>query len=288
MKITILGSGGFQTIPRPTCQCKICKEARKKGVPYSRNGPAIYIHEAEAIIDAPKDIINSINRENIKSIKNLLFTHWHPDHTEGMRFLEEMLVDWKNGELKNHNQPVNMIIPKEVWNEIKLFRSGSGGSIINWYNYLNLIKEIELPVNKTKIVNGIKFKPVLINNNKRLTTIAWLITENSKKILYLPCDVKPFDIDKKYLKNLDIFIVNSPWFESKKGLEKIDKNHSLRKELFSFEEIKELIENYKIKKTIIVHIEEMWQLSYDDYKKLEKKYSKQNIKFAYDGMRLRI
>ena len=75
MKITILGSGGFQTIPRPLCQCKICKEAREKGTPHSRNGPSIYIHGAEAIIDTPKDIISSLNREDVKKVKNIFFTH---------------------------------------------------------------------------------------------------------------------------------------------------------------------------------------------------------------------
>ena len=117
-------------------------------------------------------------------------------------------------------------------------------------------------------------------------TIAWLIEQNSKKILYMPCDVKPFDIDEKYLKNIDVFIVNSPWIQAKGRMNKFDENHPIRKELFSFEELQNLIEKFNIKKTIVVHIEEMWQLSYDQYTDLEKVYKKHNIKFAYDGMKI--
>ena len=33
MKLTILGSGGCMVIPKPLCDCHVCKEAREKGVP---------------------------------------------------------------------------------------------------------------------------------------------------------------------------------------------------------------------------------------------------------------
>ena len=134
MEITILGSGGFQTIPRPTCQCQICIEARKKGIPYSRNGPSIYVKEADLIIDTPKDIINSINRENIESIKNILFTHWHPDHTEGMRVVEEISIYWKNNVLKNHDVPINVIAPKEILDDLHKLNSGYSKPYFSWYN----------------------------------------------------------------------------------------------------------------------------------------------------------
>ena len=43
-----------------------------------------------------------------------------------------------------------------------------------------------------------------------------------------------------------------------------------------------------IKKTIITHIEEMWRLSFDEYKAIEKRYKKYNIKFSFDGMKLKL
>ena len=288
MKITILGSGGFQTIPRPLCQCKICKEAREKGTPYSRNGPSIYIHGADAIIDTPKDIINSVNREDIKKIKNIFFTHWHPDHTEGMRIVEEATAEHKGHELKNHGEPINFIASPEVLKELNRLKSGSNKPYLDWYKYNNFIKEIKVEHNKSKTINKIKFIPALLNKIKFMHTDAWLIQENKKKVLYMPCDVKPFNINPKYLENLDLFMVNSPWTLARNAQKKFDAKHPIREELFSMDEIIELIEKHKIKKTIITHIEEMWRLSYDDYKKLEEKYKKHNIKFAYDGMKIKV
>jgi len=37
---------------------------------------------------------------------------------------------------------------------------------------------------------------------------------------------------------------------------------------------------------VATHIEEEWDRNYDDYKIIEKKYTKNNIQFAYDGMKI--
>ena len=39
---------------------------------------------------------------------------------------------------------------------------------------------------------------------------------------------------------------------------------------------------------ILINIEEIYERSYDDYKKLEQKYKDLNIKFAYDGMKINV
>ena len=38
MDITILGSGGNAPTPMPTCDCRVCVEARDRGVPDARRG----------------------------------------------------------------------------------------------------------------------------------------------------------------------------------------------------------------------------------------------------------
>ncbi|MCX0379225.1 hypothetical protein LI055_06255 [Clostridium perfringens] len=43
---------------------------------------------------------------------------------------------------------------------------------------------------------------------------------------------------------------------------------------------------YNIKRVIIIHLEEDWGKSYDDYVELEKELA--GIKFTYDGMKIEI
>ena len=56
MRLTILGSGGCMAIPKPLCGCRVCREARVKGVPYSRGGPSAFLHDVNLLIDTPAEI----------------------------------------------------------------------------------------------------------------------------------------------------------------------------------------------------------------------------------------
>ena len=94
MQILILGSGGCNPIPRATCQCNVCIEAREKGVPYSRSGPSIFIEGINALFDTPEEINSQLNRENITEVEYVFYTHWHPDHTLGMRLFEQLKFYW--------------------------------------------------------------------------------------------------------------------------------------------------------------------------------------------------
>ncbi len=287
MKLIILGSGGFQTIPRPCCQCKICVEARAKGVHYSRNGPSLFIKEINAVFDTPKDIINSINRENITKIENIFYTHWHPDHTEGMRIVEEITSTWSEEEpfkLKNHGKPIDVYAPEPVLKEIKNIKS-CRGSYFDYFESQDFIKTHSLKFNVEEKINKVTVTPIKLNSDNKTTSSCYLIKGNDKKIVYMPCDLKPSE-SYDFLQGADLWIVGSPFLESRLGLKDIPLKHPLRKELFSMDEIIELIQKYNIKKTIIVHIEEMWRLSYDDYKKLEVKYKRYQITFSYDGLKI--
>ena len=69
-------------IPKPLCQCKICREAREKGVPYARGGPSAFLHDINLLIDTPAEIITQLNRSSISNMDYLMFTHLDPDHVE--------------------------------------------------------------------------------------------------------------------------------------------------------------------------------------------------------------
>ena len=97
MRIEFLGTGGAVVTPRPACECRVCAEARGRGVPFSRNGPSIFVHGPDLLIDTPEDIIASLNRANIRHVGAATWSHWHPDHTAGLRVFEALnlrLWDW--------------------------------------------------------------------------------------------------------------------------------------------------------------------------------------------------
>jgi len=82
-------------IPKPLCRCRVCDEARKKGVPYERKGPAAFIHDINLLIDTPAEIACQLNQSQIEHIDYLLFTHLDPDHVEGFRVVEQITLDFR-------------------------------------------------------------------------------------------------------------------------------------------------------------------------------------------------
>ena len=114
----------------------------------------------------------------------------------------------------------------------------------------------------------------------------FIISSNSKKIIYAPCDVKPFPESAKF-QGADVLIIgNTIVGDILKDGFVLNEDNPLRKELFTLNEIDTIRKQYGIKRVVITHLEEDWGKSYDDYKELESELNL--INFAYDGLRIRL
>jgi len=283
MKFIIIGSGGCVSIPRALCQCKVCVEAREKGKPYSRCSSSLYFEDISLLIDTPEDINIALNNANIKSVDYLLYSHWDPDHTLGMRIIEQLRLQWLDYfENKRPENPIIVYCSNGVMKDINGIRNAHG-SFMDYYEYMGLIKR-EIVNNKLEFKNKISISFIPIPKNKNVD--IFLFEQNSKKIIYAPCDCKNFP-ENDNIYNTDILIIGNTFVGNiLKNNTVIDENHPLRKELLSMENIQEIMKRYKIKKVIITHLEEDWGKSYDEYKKLEQEY--EDIIFAYDGMEIEL
>jgi phosphoribosyl 1,2-cyclic phosphate phosphodiesterase len=113
VRIEILGSGGAVTIPRPGCRCRVCVEAREKGVPYARTGPSVFVHGPDVLIDTPEESKQQLNRSAVTRIGAGLYSHWHPDHTAGRRVWEARNFDFRSWPPRFETTPV--YVPERVW-----------------------------------------------------------------------------------------------------------------------------------------------------------------------------
>lgn len=259
MDFTILGSGGALRIPRACCSCRICKEARLKGFPYKRLGQSLFLHDEFILFDTPEDINEELNIHSIKDVKHIFYSHWHPDHILGCRIIETLRSKQSNKE------PINIYMPDSKIDVIL----NKDNSLFSFYKNNNYCRLIE-PNNIYKINSIIITKIKLLNN----FSYAYLIESNKKRVLYCPCHSMHLPISS-ILYNLDLLIM---------GLGYVN---SISKNVTNFErDCLRIIRELKPKKTIFTHIEEIDNLSYDDYLELEKEY--RNCLFSYDGMKISI
>ncbi|MGL5753155.1 MAG: MBL fold metallo-hydrolase [Paraclostridium sp.] len=280
MKFKIIGSGGCVSLPKPLCDCNICREARIKGRPYSRFGCSLFLEDINLLIDTPEDIAHAINHSDIKAIDNVLFSHVDPDHTLGFRVFEQLKLDWlRVSEGIECNNPINVFAMEHVMEDLNTIRFKFGVYFDYYENVRKLIKRNA--VNKDIYIDDIKINFIKVNH-----ATVFVFEEGNKKLIYAPCDVKPFPKDD-ILKNADILIIgNTIVGDVLKDGVVLSTDNLLRQDLFGLEDIEDIKKEYNIDKVIMTHLEEDWGKSYDDYLELEKQYD--NIEFAYDGMEIRV
>ena len=89
MKITVLGSGTSTGVPEYQCECDTCEDARTVGSKNYRTRPSIHIEKdgKHLQFDVGPNFIDQIDRNKIKWIDAVVFTHCHADHISGVNDL---------------------------------------------------------------------------------------------------------------------------------------------------------------------------------------------------------
>ncbi|PIU88627.1 hypothetical protein COS64_03260 [archaeon CG06_land_8_20_14_3_00_37_11] len=279
----ILGSGGAQSIPKPFCNCKNCSKARIKKIPYSRTGPSFYLEEG-ILFDTPEEIRLQIEKNKISKLNHVFYTHWHPDHTYGVRIFEHIKGSY----------PTVQKIENEVEDKIKVYIPENDLNTFKeqlsklWYFEQKGFIEIILFKDRVPIkINNIIITPIDFQRIDRVR-YGFLINKTNKKILYAPCSIFGMKIDE-YFNDLDFLIMELGWIGNTKEIRDtfLDKN-SFWQTHISFEENIELIERLKPKISILTHIggHNVPRGDHDFLLNMIKKYPNLKINIAYDGMNI--
>ncbi len=264
MKLTFLGgTGGAMPTPRPFCGCEVCEQAREYREPYKRNSSSFYVEEALAVVDCPEDIGDSLNRRRIMNVENLFITHWHPDHTFGLRPILEANYDFIKNEVA---KPINLYIPNKVYDQLyKVYP--------NFYYFEHIAKMCivhKLDHKESVRINDCNVTAIGFEGSES-STYGYLFEHNGKRVLYAPCDTIAFNYE---IEELDLLVnecgILSPEVETE----------------ISFDVLLNTVSKLNIKKTILTHIEEIevQRFGMKYFESLKKKYSEVDFEYAFDGM----
>ncbi len=269
-------------IPKPLCQCHVCQEARSKGAPYERTGPSAFIYDENLLIDTPAEIAYQLNRRKIECIDYLLFTHLDPDHVEGFRVVEQIALDFRTWQAYPENR-ITLILPEQLNDRLRNIRSAYG-PLIDFYEEQGFVRRV--PFSESIVIGKIQITAIQLERGSQLSFI-YVFEKDGRRIVYAPCDIKPFPEDRKEVQGAELLVIQPGIFENglKHGFA-YPKNHISKTTLYTFEETLALADRIEAGQILFVHLEEYWNRSHDDYVALEKKFS--NIRFAYDGMRVTV
>ncbi len=279
MQLTILGSGGCTVIPKALCRCNICEEARTKGPPFERTGPSAFIHDENLLIDTPAEINSQLNRSAIEVVDHLMFSHLDPDHLEGFRIVEQATIDFRSWRAYPEKQ-IRLVLPRALMERLKNVRTAYGSQLA-YYEKQGFVSC--RPFERQTRIGKLSITALPVERGDQ-TAFVYVFEKEGRKLIYAPCDVKPFPEAEEVVQDADLLVIQPGMFETglKHGFVYPDK-HVSRKTLYTFEETMALARRIGSRKTLFVHLEEYWNRSYSDYLDIEKKYP--DVRFARDCMR---
>lgn len=266
MKFNLLGSGGVFAPPRAGCKCNVCEEARKKGIPHARTGSSLYNYDAKLLFDTPEEIRIQLNREMIFDVKHVILTHWHPDHTMGLRVLEHLNL---------YETPIHVYMSKH---QKETFQKLSCGSFLDYYEKNNIIQVHDF--SEEMDFGAVKVKPYYIEKTQGY---YFLITDGKKQAIYAPCEYHGLKVHDS-IKDVDVFIPHHLYYQNN-SISEIDYSS----EEDSFEKMLEDAKQMNAKRIIVTHIEEIFGMNHHQLNKIsKKKFQNYNLEFGYDGMHINL
>lgn len=287
MRLRFVGTAGATVTPRPGCQCRVCREARAKGTPYSRLSPALFVEGPDVLFDTGEEVSVGLNRDGIECVKHLIYSHWHPDHTQGMRVLEQLNVDWlRMGESKA-THTTTVYLPPGVRRD---FEQRGLMASLRWYaERLGVARIVKVANQEPFEVGGVMVEafpmrdPLLPAHPSALGLYAYRLTEGDTQVLLVLDDTKGWRPPPE-LAGADLLVIECGWFETTlEGKPTVPADHPLYRLESTFGETLALIEQLQPKRTIMTHIEEIYGRSLDDYNILERELVECRATFAYDG-----
>ncbi len=284
MKIEILGSGGSFTIPRPSCHCRICTQARVKGIPYSRTGPSVFIHGPNILIDTPEESKDQLNRSGIDKIGGCIYSHWHGDHVMGRRVWWSLNYDF--GHVYPQHRTTPIYIPEQVAIDFKK-HLGTWQQLAD-LEQQGMVRLVTIVDHDTLVFQGMKIHPFRLAESY---VYGFLITEKNKRVIIIMDDMFGWNPPEDMLgADLAILPMGVAEFNPLTGRRRMGKNHPVLVEEATFDDTLKIATKLQAKEVILTHIEEHDGMSHDDLEKVSSKLRTNglNIRFAFDSMQVNV
>jgi phosphoribosyl 1,2-cyclic phosphate phosphodiesterase len=266
-ELLFLGSSGAIQVPSFHCSCETCREARSNSKRRRTRASIALIGKEVVLVDASPDLESQLERESIRRINRVFITHWHFDHVWGLAALGEpsSLSKWPT---------IDVYLPKQVAfhfdqelaymrNRVKVHCSHVGD-------------RFELPDATWTVVK-----------TTHTADSVGFIVESSKRLAYLVDSVVPPPETVALLNDLDYLILEAT-------VDELTPHKGERWVNFSLRQAIEFWRQVGADRCILTHLScHSWKnkelvagLSHEERLECEKKNP--GLKFAYDGMRIKL
>ncbi len=283
MRIEFLGTASALPIPRPTCDCRVCSEARGRGVPYSRGGPSVFVHGPDLLIDTPEDIDPALNRAGIRHIGAITWSHWHPDHTAGSRVVESLNMDlsWPPQYVCT---PV--YVPQAVRADFDRFHGLA--ERLAYHEKLGIIREHIIPEGGSVTLDGVTLEPLRLPD-PAINACGFILTEGSTRVLIVPDEILGWEPPAD-LGHFNLAVLPAGIFELHPltGERLIPAEHPILEHEATFTQVLDMVRALHADRVILTHLL-AHDTSYDDLMQAQRRLGQEapelrHVMFAFDRL----
>jgi phosphoribosyl 1,2-cyclic phosphate phosphodiesterase len=282
MRIEFLGTGGAMPPPRPGCTCRVCVEARERGVPYSRGGPSLFVHGPDVLIDTPEEIRDLLVRARIERVAACFLSHWHPDHVMGRRVFESINGDWRSWPARPRRTDV--YLPQQVAADAK--RMLATWDHLAFMESQGLVRVSVVPDGQTVEVGGVGIRPFRLAEDY---VYAFLFEARGRRVLIAPDELYGWT-PPAWLRATRLELAILPMglceFDPLTGTRRMSPDHPLLRSEATFPQTLEIARALDVGRVILTHVEEPDGLGHDDLTRLAELVRADGlpVDFAYDTL----
>jgi phosphoribosyl 1,2-cyclic phosphate phosphodiesterase len=280
LRVEFLGTAGALPIPRPLCACRICAEARERGVPYARSGPSVFVHGPDVLIDTPGEIVDQLNRSTVERIAACFYSHWHPDHTMGRHVFSLLNSGFPSWPYEPRGT-TPVYLPQQVAVDAQRFL-GIRDHLNEMERHERVIVVHELRDGDEVELGNVRIRPFRLAQD---FVYAFLFDDGHKRLLVVMDELDGWDPPEE-VQGVDLAIVpiGLADVDPLSGERRIAKEHPVLRDEATFEQTLDIVRRLDARRTVMAHIEETDGLGHDDLVRLAARLAGEgaNVTFAHD------
>jgi phosphoribosyl 1,2-cyclic phosphate phosphodiesterase len=279
VNVEVLGSGGATTTPRPGCSCRVCSEARVKGLPYTRTGPSVFVHGPNVLFDTPEESKFQLDRAQIGDIAACFYSHWHPDHTMGRRVWETRNGDFRGWPRAAKRQQVtDVYLPQQVAADFRRYLGGM--EHLEFMQQRGWIRIRELRDGESVLVGDVEIRPFRLAEDY---VYAFELVERGRRLLLAMDELNGW-VPPEEVRGADLAVIPMGICEYHPftGERRLHEDHPVLRFEATFLETLDIVDRLAAKRTVLSHVEEVDELGYDDLLRLPGVLGR-DLTFAHDG-----
>ena len=284
--LTVLGSGGNSPIPTPTCGCRVCERARTDGIPHARHGNSLYVEELSAMVDAPEFVFENLERGGVADLKYVLLTHWHPDHSAGLRVvqsrsMERMFAEAEFGlvDAARADRPT-LVTTRWVYERTCELYDGLRHYVEDvGFADVQFLEEDPLSAGGVTV----EAVPYSLSGDGDPDATAFVLEDGASTVVLATDDARHLR-EADLPSAVDLAVFECGYFpETPDGTPILtEADEAILGGELTHAEVLERIERLDPDRTVLTEIEHLYARTHDDYRELEAGYD--GVEFAHDGL----